>query len=58
MQLTKTALEQAVELLRGSQEHSHLLSSVKNAAFATDNERLQEAGDRFHEHVDHMQEVR
>ena len=36
---------------------SELLSAIKNAGLATDQERMDEYTDRFLEHADHLHEV-
>lgn len=51
-------LSQAEELVRGACEESELISALKNAGLATDQERLDEYADRFLEHIEHIQEVR
>ncbi|XP_045118374.1 alpha-catulin-like isoform X3 [Portunus trituberculatus] len=56
-QLQTTALVQAEELVRGACEESELISALKNAGLATDQERLDEYADRFLEHIEHIQEV-
>ncbi|XP_053634104.1 alpha-catulin isoform X4 [Cherax quadricarinatus] len=56
-QLQTTALVQAEELVRGTCEESELISALKNAGLATDQERLDEYADRFLEHIEHIQEV-
>ncbi|XP_071530829.1 alpha-catulin isoform X3 [Panulirus ornatus] len=56
-QLQTTALMQAEELVRGACEESELISALKNAGLATDQERLDEYADRFLEHIEHIQEV-
>ncbi|XP_037792726.1 alpha-catulin-like [Penaeus monodon] len=57
IQLQNTALVQAEELVRGACEESELISALKNAGLATDQERLDEYADRFLEHIEHIQEV-
>ena len=44
--------------MRGACEESELISALKNAGLATDQERLDEYADRFLEHIEHIQEVR
>ncbi|XP_045615487.1 alpha-catulin isoform X3 [Procambarus clarkii] len=56
-QLQTTALVQAEELVRGACAESELISALKNAGLATDQERLDEYADRFLEHIEHIQEV-
>lgn len=51
-------MTQAEELVRGACEESELISALKNAGLATDQERLDEYADRFLEHIEHIQEVR
>lgn len=50
-------LVQAGDLVRGACEESELISALKNAGLATDQERLDEYADRFLEHIEHIQEV-
>ena len=49
---------QASEIIRGFCEESELVSALKNAGLAADQERLDEYADRFLEHIEHIQEVR
>ena len=44
-------------MVRGGCEESELISALKNAGLATDQERLDEYADRFLEHIEHIQEV-
>ncbi len=57
MQLEQTALDQAGEVLATSREDAELVGHLRSAALSLDSDRFDEVGDRFHEHVDHLQEV-
>lgn len=57
IQLQQTALEQAAELIESSKEDADLISHLRSAALSLDNERFDECGERFQEHIDHLQEV-
>ena len=57
MQLEQTALDQAGEVLATSREDAELVGHLRSAALSLDSERFDEVGDRFHEHVDQLQEV-
>ena len=57
LQLQQTALEQASELLASSREDSDLVIHLRNAAVSIDGDRFDECGERFQEHIDHLQEV-
>jgi len=57
LQLQQTALEQASELLASAKEDAELASHLRSAALSLDGDRFDECGERFQEHVDHLQEV-
>ncbi|GAB6031139.1 myosin 3, variant 4 [Chamberlinius hualienensis] len=54
-QLQDTALDQASDLFKA--EDMDLIGSTKNAALASDATKVEECAERFHEHVEHIQEV-
>lgn len=57
LQLQQTALEQASELLASSRDDAELIAQLRSASISLDADRFDECGERFHEHVDHVQEV-
>ncbi|XP_059352348.1 alpha-catulin-like isoform X2 [Daphnia carinata] len=57
LQLEQTALEQAADLLASSREDADLIGHLRAAAISLDGDRFDECGERFQEHVDHLQEV-
>jgi hypothetical protein len=57
LQLEQTSLEQAAELLASSREDADLVCHLRAAAISLDGDRFDECGERFQEHVDHLQEV-
>jgi len=44
-------------LIESSKEDADLISHLRSAALSLDNERFDECGERFQEHIDHLQEV-
>ncbi|GAB6029512.1 myosin 3 [Chamberlinius hualienensis] len=54
-QLQDTALDQASDLFKA--EDMDLIGITKNAALASDASKVEECSERFHDHVEHIQEV-
>lgn len=55
LQLQQTALEQASDLIESSREDANLVGHLRAAALALDGDRFDECGERFQEHIDHVQ---
>lgn len=53
-----TALDQASELSHINKSGIDIVNSLRNIALNHEIDRLQECADRFHEHLDHLLEVR
>lgn len=57
MQLRNTAKEQTNELPVLTRNGADLVSQLRNTALASDQDRLEETADKFHEFVEHVLEV-
>lgn len=56
-QLQATAKEQSADIENLTQSGSDMVSTLRNTALSSDQDRLDEAGDRFNEMVEHILEV-
>ncbi|CAG0885352.1 unnamed protein product [Darwinula stevensoni] len=57
LQLQVSALEQAAELMEDRGEEREIQGSLKNAALSADIHRIKDKSLRFHEHMEHVQEI-
>lgn len=57
-QLNATAREQTTDISNLTRNGNDLVATLRNTALAADQDRLDETGDRFHEFVEHVLEVK
>lgn len=56
-QLQATAMDQSADIENLARSSSEMVGSLRNIALSADPDRLDEAGDRFNERVEHTLEV-